>query len=102
MRFLMKISMPNEPFNTYLKNGTAGQVMQQILDDIKPEAAYFMEMRGRRGGILIVNMDDTSQIPHLAEAWFVKLDAQVELHPVMLPEDLAKAGLTELGKKWSQ
>jgi hypothetical protein len=101
MRFLMKISIPNEPFNTYLKNGTAGQVMQQILDDIKPEAAYFMEMHGSRGGILVVNMDDTSQIPHLSEAWFLKLDAHVELHPVMSPEDLAKAGLAELGKKWS-
>ena len=101
MRFIMKISIPNEPFNTYLKNGTAGQVMQQILDDIKPEAAYFMEMRGRRGGILVVNMDETYQIPRLSEAWFLKLDADVELHPVMLLEDLAKAGLSELGKKWS-
>ncbi len=100
MRFLMKILIPNEPFNTYIKNGTVGQLMQQILDDIKPEAAYFTEMHGNRGGILVVNMDNSSQMPKLSEAWFLKFDAHVEFHPVMLPEDLAEAGLTELGKKW--
>lgn len=101
MRFIMKILIPNEPFNTYIKNGTVGQLMQQILDDIKPEATYFTEMHGSRGGILVVNMENTSQIPQLAEPWFLKFDAHVEFHPVMLPEDLAKADLTEQGKKWS-
>lgn len=100
MRFIMKISIPNEPFNTYVKNGTVGQLIQQILDEIKPEATYFTAMHGSRAGILIVNMENTSQIPHLAEAWFLKFDAHVEFLPVMLPEDLAHAGLTELGKKW--
>jgi hypothetical protein len=27
-------------------------------------------------------------------------EADIELHPVMMPEDLKRAGLEELGKKW--
>ena len=100
MRFLMKVSMPNEPFNGFVKNGSADKLMQKIMGEIKPEAAYFIEMRGKRTGILIVNLTDVSQIPHLAEPWFISFNAEVEFHPCMLPEDLAKAGLEELGKKW--
>ena len=57
-------------------------------------------MNGKRGAILIVNMDDPSKIPSLAEPWFLKFNGDVEFHIVMSPEDLGKAGLEELGKKW--
>ncbi len=100
MRMLMKVSFPLEPFNTAVKNGSAGMKMQQIIGEIKPEAVYFTEMNGRRGAILIVNVEDPSKVPMLAEPWFLTFNADVELHIVMSPEDLGKAGLEELGKKW--
>lgn len=101
MRFLMKVSLPDEPFNNFVKNGSAGEKIQQILTELKPEAAYFIEMNGLRTGILIVNLDNTSEMPAKAEPWFLLFDAKVEFHPVMLPEDLAKSGLEAIGKKWS-
>ena len=36
-------------------------------------------------------MDDASQIPAIAEPLFLGLDATVQIHPVMTPEDLEKA-----------
>ena len=57
-------------------------------------------MNGHRTAIMIVNMDDVSQIPVLAEPWFLHFDAEVEFHPVIMVEDLAKANLEDLGKKW--
>jgi hypothetical protein len=69
--------------------------------ELKPEAAYFFEMNGLRTGILIVNMNDVSEIPHFAEPWFLVFNANFEMHPVMSPDDLAKGGLEALGKKWS-
>ena len=101
MRFLMKVSIPDEPFNNFVKNGSAGEKMQQILADLKPEATYFVEMNGHRTGILIVNLDNASEMPAKSEPWFLLFNAEVEFHPAMLPEDLAKSGLEAIGKKWS-
>jgi len=97
----MQVKFPIEPFNTYVKDGSAGAKMQKILADLKPEAAYFTEFEGHRGGIIIVNMENTSQIPALAEPWFLTFNASVELKLAMTPEDLARAGLDGLGKKWA-
>jgi hypothetical protein len=33
-----------------------------------------------------------SQIPAFCEPWFLAFNAQIELHPPMTPDDLAKAG----------
>ena len=100
MRVLMLLQFPIEPFNTAVKNGTVGAKMRQILDATKPEAAYFTERDGHRGGILVVNMDNASDIPRLAEPWFLNFNAEVEFRIAMTPEDLAHADLDALGKKW--
>lgn len=101
MRFLMKVTMPLEPFNQYVRDGSIGARMGKILEEIKPEAAYFTADKGMRGGTLIVHMDDMSQIPSLAEPWFLMFNANIEVHPAMTPADLANSGLEALGKKWS-
>jgi hypothetical protein len=74
--------------------------MQKIMAELKPEAAYFTELEGHRGGIIVVNMDNPSQVPALAEPWFLIFNATVELRVAMTPEDLGRAGLEALGKKW--
>jgi hypothetical protein len=90
MRFLFKVSIPVESGNAAAKDGF--KAIQTILDQQKPEAAYFIAEGGRRTGILILNMDDVSQIPAIAEPWFLALNAAVEATPAMVPADLAKAG----------
>jgi hypothetical protein len=74
--------------------------MASILEEAKPEAAYFTEQDGTRGAILIVNVNDPSEIPALAEPWFLKFNADCQFRIVMVPEDLKKAGLENLGSKW--
>ena len=101
MRMLMDVTFPLEPFNTLVKNGTAGQKLQQIMEDIKPEAVYFAARGGNRSVIIIVDIADPSRLPTFAEPFFLTFNANVEVHVVMAPEDLAKAGLEELGKKYA-
>ena len=100
MRMLMQVKFPIEPFNTYVRDGSIGAKMQKIMADLKPEAAYFTAVDGHRGGILVVDLEDPSKIPALAEPWFLTFNAHLEIQPAMAPEDLGKAGLEALGKKW--
>ena len=100
MRMIMLVNLPLEPFNTAVRNGTAGPKMKQILDDAKPEAVYFGERDGRRGGIIIINLNSPSEIPKFAEPWFLSFNAEVEFRVAMTPDDLAHANLDALGKKW--
>ena len=101
MRMLVQVKIPHKEFNAAVKNGSAGEKLKRILDDTKPEAVYFTEYNGQRGAIMIVNLDDPSKVPSLAEPWFMAFNADVEFHIVMSPEDLGRAGLDELGKKWA-
>ncbi len=100
MRMMLNVRIPHEPFNTAVKEGTAGQTIGRILEEIKPEAVYFTEQNGTRGAVLIVDVANPSQVPSLAEPWFLSFNADCEFRIVMLPEDLEGAGLDEIGKKW--
>ena len=100
MRMLVNVRIPHEPFNTYVRDGSIAELIPRVMDAIKPEAAYFTEQSGGRGAVLIVNMDDPSQIPALAEPWFLLFNADCEFRVVMSAEDLQKAGLVEIGAKW--
>ena len=101
MRVLLNVKIPHEQFNAAAKDGTVGSKLNRILEATKPEAVYFTEQDGRRSAILIVDLPDASKILTLAEPWFLTFQADVEFHIVMTPDDLKRAGLDELGKKWS-
>lgn len=101
MKIILDITIPHEPFNTLVRNGTAGEKLKRILDAEKPEAIYFTGQKGKRGAIMIVDLPDASRIPFLAEPWFLTFNADVDFRIDMTPDDLAKAGLDELGKKWA-
>ena len=101
MRMLMQVKFPHDKFNAAVKDGTAGEKMKRILDDQKPEAVYFTEFDGQRTAILIVDIEDPSKVPSFAEPWFLSFNADVQIHIVMSPEDLGRAELDGLGKKWS-
>jgi hypothetical protein len=92
MRFLLKAEWPVEAGNAAIKDGSLSKTIESILDDQKPEAAYFLASNGKRTALLIVDMKDASQIPALAEPWFLAFKASLEVVPVMIPDDLKKAG----------
>lgn len=92
MRFLLKVNIPVESGNAAAKAGKLGATIQSILADLKPEAVYFTDSNGQRTALIFLDMQDASQIPAIAEPWFLAFNASIEIHPVMIPEDLAKAG----------
>ena len=92
MRFLVKVNIPVEAGNKAVKDGTLGKTIQKILQEQRPEAAYFVAENGQRCGYLILNMESASKIPFIAEPWFLAFNASVEMKPAMVAEDLQKAG----------
>jgi hypothetical protein len=101
MRMIMLVDFPVEPFNTLVRNGTAGAKIQKVLEDVKPEAVYFGERDGMRGAVLVVDVSEPSRVPALAEPFFLTFDATVKFRVAMTAEDLAKSGLDAIGQRYS-
>ena len=100
MRMLLHAKIPHEKFNAAVRDGSIEKKMKQILEETKAEAVYFTEYDGQRGAILIININDPSEVPKFAEPWFLSFNADVQFHIAMTPEELGRAGLEKLGKKW--
>ena len=98
----MRWEMPTEAGNAALEDPKFGDKVQAMLKDMKAEAAYFTTLNGHRGGYIVINMDDASQMVAMAEPVFFGFKAKVKFIPVMLPQDLAKGmpAAAKAIKKW--
>ena len=92
MRFIVKARMDVEAANALASAGKLGSTIQSILEELKPEAAYFVADEGQRTAILVIDMEDPSQLPAVVEPWFLAFNADIEATPAMIAEDLEKAG----------
>ena len=90
MRFMLTFRIPPEEGNAAMKDGSFMPAFQSIMEELQPEAAYLAEIEGARGGYLVVNMDDASQIPAIAEPLFLGLGATVQIHPVFTLDDMPR------------
>ena len=105
MRMLLRVSIPVETGNAAAKAGTLGSTIERILADLKPEAVYFLsDDNGQRSASIVFDMTDSSQIPAIAEPWFIAFNAKVSFRPVMNPQDLAKASpsIAKAGKEFGK
>ena len=92
MRTMLRWTVPVEKGNEAFENGSLASTIQGLMEELKPEAAYFMAEGGERSAILVFDMTDSSQMPQITKKLFTDLHAAVEFLPVMNADDL-KRGL---------
>jgi hypothetical protein len=97
VRMLLKMQMDVEAGNRAITDGSFAELLDRVMGEIKPEAAYFTALDGKRTGLIFFDLQEPSQIPAIAEPFFRSVNAAIELCPVMTPEDVQK-GLEEAAK----
>jgi hypothetical protein len=91
MRFMITCRIPMEKTNELTRAGRLHSTIHSILEELKPEAAYFSDIEGARVGYIVVNIDDASQIAAMVEPLFLGLGAAIQVHRLMSPEEEGKA-----------
>ncbi len=94
MRTIMKVTIPVEAGNLGIKNGRLAGVVEAAIQALKPEATYFYTEGGKRHGLFVFDLKDASDIPSVAEPFFLELNAEVDLHPCMNAADM-RAGVAK-------
>ena len=93
MKFLLRATIPVDVGNEMAKDTQhMGQLMETMMGDLQPEAAYFCLENGQRTLYFVVNVDATHDLPRFAEPLWQAFSADVEMIPAMSQEDFAKAG----------
>ncbi|MFD9795763.1 hypothetical protein ACFWXK_32965 [Streptomyces sp. NPDC059070] len=96
MRVLLRAEMDTEKGNEAIRSGSLDKTMTAALEAIRPEAAYFTVQNGRRTAYIVFDLADQSDLPRIAEPFFMEMGAKIDFTPVMNREDLGK-GLAALG-----
>ncbi len=96
MRMMLHVVIPVKTGNAAVREGKLGPTIQKILSDLKPEAAFFTETNGNRGGYIFFDMKDSSEIPKIAEPWFLAFNATLTIKPAMTPQDLGGSAGTAI------
>ncbi len=91
MRFMISFRVPTEETNALIKEGTFPQTLQSVMEDLQPEAAYFTDVDGARGGYFVVNADNPSELAAKTETLFQGLGATIQVRFVWTPEDVQSA-----------
>ena len=92
MRFLIRARSPTDSGNKMIQDPNFLTRLEEYMNKVKPEAAYFMPIEGQRAGAFIVNADSNEQLPAMVEPLFQWWGANVDVIPVMNFDEL-KRGL---------
>jgi len=95
---MMKARMDTEAASKAIQDGSLPKIMQSMMEQLKPEAAYFGPDGGHRTAFIVFQMDDPSQLPAISEPLFSGFNASIEIFPVMDKADLER-GLSALGSQ---
>jgi hypothetical protein len=89
---MLKVTIGAEAGNKAISDGSLPQLIEAFMTKYNPESAYFTTTNGNRTMYAVFDMKDISDMPSICEPFYMKLNAKVEINPVMNQEEL-KRGL---------
>jgi len=90
MRTLMKVSIPVATGNQAVKDGSLPRTVMAFVERMKPESCYFSAEQGMRTAYFVFELEDPTQIPVIAEPFFMNLQASIALAPAMNLEEMRR------------
>jgi len=86
---MVKFTIPTQEANPLDQDGSIGQTMESLLGKLQPEAAYFGPIDGKRGGFIVINMEEESEVITKLEPLWLELGATIETFPVATADELS-------------
>lgn len=91
MRLMLRFTIPVEKGNQAAEDGSMIDSIQTLVEQLQPESTYFYLQDGRRAGLVVFNAENASQMAQINEPLFSKLNAEIDIQPVLDLNDLAPA-----------
>jgi hypothetical protein len=88
MRMLLKVQYETAAANEGLRSGRIGQNMPTMLEQLKPEAAYFVNNDGKRTAFVVFDLENNAQLVHMVEPFYHLANAEVEVTPAVTLDEL--------------
>jgi hypothetical protein len=95
MRVLVRAKIPIDAGNKMVQDPNFLKNLEQYMNKVKPEAAYFMPIDGDRAMAFIININNDYEMPSIVEPLFQEMGAKVEVVPVVNFDDLKK-GISQM------
>jgi hypothetical protein len=88
MRMLLKARIQTEQGNRAIQTGSMEKTLLSVLEELQPEAAYFLADEGERCALIFFDMQEASELPRVCEPFFMEYDAKVTIQPAMNVDDV--------------
>jgi len=91
MRCIIEAKIPVEKGNTAIMEDKMIGITKDIIETLKPEAAYFYAKDGQRTMMMVADIEEADKIPKTIEPFWIDLNCDVQTYPAMSFEDLQNA-----------
>lgn len=90
MRLMLRFTIPVVKGNEAEADGSLSEAIKGLIDQVQPEAAYFYLQDGNRAGMVVFEESDQVRMTAINEPLFAKLNAAIDIQPVLSLDDLLK------------
>ncbi|MEM1059174.1 MAG: hypothetical protein AAGK14_07985 [Verrucomicrobiota bacterium] len=90
MRMMYKFLIPNQKGDQTKLDGSLRKALKELVEETKPESAYFYMYHGKRGGLLVFDVEHPGDLVPINDKLIAATGAEINVHPTLNWEELEK------------